>query len=368
MFLCILFFCSLTVTGARTAKADPGSLASTYQPQLKIGVAVGESLWSDSERATRILCEREYNSSTPENFLKWDAVQPEPGKFNWAAPDRWVQWGEQHQLQLVGHVLVWHQQTPDWVFRDDSAAPRGRDSLHALLRNHIATVVGRYRGRIDIWDVVNEAIEDDGSRRDSPWLQILGDNYVADAFQLAHQADPTARLLYNDYNVWMPEKRAGIIRLLQEVRSSGAPVHGIGMQGHWGLHYPTVEELQSTLKSFSELNFEIHITELDITVLPDPSSIPTADIASHFDYNETMDPYQEGLPPELSDQLATRYEQLFKVFLEFPEVVRVTFWGATDKLSWRNDFPISGRTDHPLLFDRAGQPKKAYKALLRLRQ
>ena len=363
----VVAICVAAASETLASGAGNAGLARTFDSHFSLGVAVGKSLWSPEETDTKLLCEREFTSSTPENFLKWSEVQPDRGEFAWSIPDRWAQWGEKHNFELVGHVLVWHRQTPKWVFQDETGKHRSRESLRTLLEEHISAVVERYRGRITIWDVVNEAIEDDGSRRDSPWRQILGDDYVAEAFRLASEADPDAKLVYNDYNVWMPKKRAGILKLLSEVRASGAPVHGIGIQGHWGLNYPVLDEVRATLEDFTNAGFEIHITELDITVLPNPTAIPTAEVGTRIEYQKAVDPYRNGLPKEVSKRLAERYHELFSVFLDYPQVQRVTFWGANDAVSWRNNFPIRGRMDYPLLFDRSGRPKMAYEYLSNLR-
>ena len=289
----------------------------------------------------------QFNSITPENLLKWAPVHPDPGRFDFAAADRFVARGQRHGMFIVGHTLVWHQQTPAWVFAGD------RDTLLARMREHITTVVGRYRGRIHGWDVVNEALEEDGTLRRTPWLQAIGEDYIAKAFEFAREADPQAELYYNDYNLWKPAKRAGALRSATELRSRGLRIDGVGEQGHWGIGEPSLAEIGETLRELpARTGVKVMITELDIDVLPRDPAMWGADLAKKATIRAATNIYPDELPDEPQRQLEHRRT-----------VSRVTFWGVTDAQSWLNDFPIPGRVNYPLLWDREGRPKPAFDAV-----
>jgi endo-1,4-beta-xylanase len=243
---------------------------------------------------------------------------------------------------------------------------------HALLlqrmRDHITTVVGRYKGRIDGWDVVNEAVAEDGTLRKSPWLEIIGEDYIEQAFRIAHEADPEAELYYNDYNAWKPAKRDGIVRLVRSLQAKGIPVKAVGMQGHYGIDYPITELIESAFVAYSGLGVQVNISELDVDVLPNPTGRQGADIGDRIGPVEGFNPYPTGLPVVEEQRLAKRYAEIFGVFHKYARVIdRVTFWGVGDRESWLNGWPIPGRSNYPLLFDRTYQPKTALDVVLSTR-
>jgi endo-1,4-beta-xylanase len=306
---------------------------------------------------------QQFNTITPENLLKWQEVHPRPDQFNFDAADRFVKFGRRHETFIVGHTLIWHNQTPDWVFQDETGNALSRDALLERMREHIHAVVGRYKGQIGGWDVVNEAIEDNGSLRESKWQQIIGDDYLEKAFQFAHEADPHAELYYNDYNEWHPRKREAIKKLVRSLQSKKIRIDGVGLQGHWGLGYPKVEEIEAMLADYGRLGVKLMISELDVTVLPDPGSSGGADIARVTSRN-ALNPYGAGLPEHVSKQLTERYAEIFRIFVKHADKIdRVTFWGIHDGQSWRNYWPVHGRMDYPLLFDRDLKPKPAFFAV-----
>ena len=244
-------------------------------------------------------------------------------------------------------------------------APVSRDTLIARMRNHIQTVVGHYRDRIGGWDVVNEALDDDGSLRRSPWLTIIGPEYISLAFRFAHEADPSAQLYYNDYSLENPAKRQGAVALLRRLLAEGVPVTGIGMQGHDRLDWPSVEQEDSTIAAFAALGVKVMITELDVDVLPRAVRQTGADLRLSAAARPELNPWPESLPDSVQQALAQRYADLFGVFYRHRgEIARVTFWGVTDRDSWKNNWPVPGRTNYPLLFDRDGRPKPAFDAVL----
>jgi endo-1,4-beta-xylanase len=262
---------------------------------------------------------------------------------------------------------VWHNQVPDWVFRDDKGNFVDRATLLKRMHDHISTIVGRYKGRIQSWDVVNEALNEDGTLRQSPWLKIIGEDYIAKAFQYAHEADPQAQLTYNDYSLENEPKRNGALALIAKLKAQGVPVTSVGLQGHDSLTWPSVEDQDATISDFAKLGVKVVISELDVDVLPSVTHQQTAEVSLKVQQEPKLNPYANGLPQSVQQELAQRYADLFRVYLKHRDVVtRVTFWGVTDGDSWRNDWPVKGRTSYPLLFDRSGQPKPAFQAAIRV--
>lgn len=344
------------------------TLKSAYARDFLIGMAVNIDQVSGKDPRAADIVIRQCSAITPENLLKWQAVHPAPGTYSFADADRYVAFGAAHGMQIIGHVLVWHNQTPDWVFQDKSGKPVSRDELLARMKQHIFTVMGRYKGRIQRWDVVNEAFLDDGSYRPSPWYKIIGPDYIEQAFRFAHEADPDARLTYNDYNMVIPAKRDAVIRMVKKLKADGVQIDTVGMQGHYDLTWPSVADLEASVTAYGAAGVLVAISELDLDVLPQASDKKTADITEHLaeEGNARLNPYQKGLPPTMQAKLAERYAAIFALAVKHRDIVsRITLWGVTDAQSWRNDWPIKGRTSYPLLFDRAGQPKPAFFAVLK---
>ena len=349
----------------RGAAAPGPSLREAYAGAFLIGAAINEDQIRGADPRGNAVVEAQFNTITPENAMKWGPLHPAEGVYDFSLADAYVAYGEAHGLFVVGHALVWHEQTGDWVFEHLDGTPLARDELLARMKDHIDTVVGRYRGRVGGWDVVNEALADDGSLRDTPWRGIIGDDYIEQAFRFAHAADPTAELYYNDYAIENPGKRAGAVRLVQGLRDAGAFVTGTGIQAHMTLRWPTPGALDSAIVDLARLG-SVMITELDVTVLPGSQDDQSADIRRHEDDTPEMNPFPNGLPADMQQRLADRYAEVFSVLSRRREsVARVTFWGVTDGDSWLNGWPIAGRTNYPLLFDRAGRPKPAFGAAIR---
>jgi endo-1,4-beta-xylanase len=347
----------------------PATLRAAAGSALLIGAAVNTDMVSGRDTIGAALVRTQFNSVTPENVLKWDTVHPRQGVFDFARSDQVVSFAERNGMAVIGHVLVWHNQTPRWVFQDSAGRPVSRDTLLNRLREHIQTVMGRYRGRITGWDVVNEAVDEDGSLRRTPWLTIIGDDYVARAFEMAHEADPNAELYYNDYSLENAPKRQGAIALVRRLMAAGVPITGVGIQGHDHLDWPTLPQEDSTIGAFAALGLKVPITELDIDVLPRPTPRVGAEVTDTARWRAELNPYTAGLPDSVQQALARRYGDLFGLFLRYPWIVsRVTLWGVTDRTSWKNDWPVRGRTNYPLLFDRDGRPKPAFDAVLRVLQ
>ena len=350
--------------GGSDARARP-TLKDTFKKHFMIGAALNRSqFYEDDTRAVSII-KAQFNTVTPENVLKWESVHPKLDTYDFGAPDRYVAFGEKYHMFIVGHTLVWHQQTPNWVFEDDKGNPVDRDTLLKRMRDHILTVVGRYKGRIKGWDVVNEALNEDGAMRQTPWLKIIGEDYIAKAFEYAHEADPQTELYYNDYSLENEPKRNGAIELIRKLKAQGVKVTAVGLQGHNKMDWPSVDQQDATIAAFANLGIKVNITELDIDVLPAASQHRGADITLNIELQAKLNPYTNALPDSIQQGLAKRYADLFGVYLKHHDVItRVTFWGVADGDSWLNNWPIRGRTSHPLLFDRKGNPKPAFDAVI----
>jgi len=346
---------------------DRTTLKDAFKNDFLIGAAISADQILGREPKATALVERHCGSITPENVLKWEEVHPEPDRYDFEVPDRYVAYGEQHGMYIIGHTLVWHYQTPDWVFKDASGRPLSRQALLERMRDHIFTVMGRYRGRIHAWDVVNEAVMADGSFRKSKWLEIIGEDYVLKAFEFAREADPKAELYYNEYDFEYRPKCEAVVRLIKDLRAKGARLDGLGIQGHWFLDFPRIDELEAYVLALAELKLKLMITELDLGVVPFCHlDAPIVDIAS-FDAEtrKKLNPYPDGLPEAIQEEQARRYHDLFSLFRKHRDKFsRVTFWGVHDGQSWRSYLPIKGRTEYPLLFDRRCQPKPALGAII----
>ncbi|AFN75725.1 family 10 endo-beta-xylanase [Melioribacter roseus P3M-2] len=348
------------------AELNSQTLKDAFKDYFLIGCAISDFQAAGKEPKALEIAAEQFNTITPENMLKWERVHPEPDRFDFELPDRLVEFGQKNGMFIVGHTLVWHNQTPDWVFKDDNGNYLNREQLLARLKEHIYTVVGRYKGKIKGWDVVNEAVDEDGSLRKTKWLEIIGEDYIEKAFEFAREADPDAELYYNDFNTWHKAKREGIMRLIKNLLDKGIKIDGIGLQGHWGLDYPALDELDESLKEYSSTGLKIMITELDINILPTPNNYTGAEITTNFELQKKYNPYPDGLPDSMQTVLAERYAELFGKFLKYRDSIsRVTFWGIHDGHSWLNNWPIRGRTSYPLLFDRELKPKPAFNAVIK---
>ena len=345
------------------------ALKDIFRDDFYIGVALSLDQISGKEPDAIAVVEKHFNSITPENILKWEEVHPELNRYNFEAADRYAAFGEQHKMYIVGHTLVWYQQTPDWVFQDESGKPLTREALLERMKDHIFTVMSRYKGRIHGWDVVNEAIMEDGRFRKCKWLEIIGEDYVLKAFEYARQADPDAQLYYNDYDFEERPKCEGIIRLIRNLQSKGARIDGVGIQGHWFLDYPRIEDIESYILALSKLGIKLMVTEMDISVLPFYAiDSKTVDISS-FDAESQKkhNPYPDGLPDVAQKELAKRYAEFFSLFHKHRDKFsRVTLWAVHDGQSWRSYVPIRGRKDYPMLFDRQCKPKPAFDAIVKI--
>ena len=338
-------------------------LKQNYKDDFFIGTAVNDALIEKRDSLGLELLEAEFNSITPENIMKWMHIHPGKEVYDFNLPDVYVDLGERYQLFTVGHTLVWHSQLAEWV-----TEVKDSTELKEVMEDHINTIVGRYKGKIDSWDVVNEALNEDGSLRESVFHELAGEKYLEWAFELAAEADPEAQLTYNDYNLTNPEKRAGAISIVKQLKDKGLKIDVVGMQGHWNLKGPSLKDIEESILAYHNAGVKVAITELDITVLPNPWDLEGAEVSQNFEGSEFMNPYPESLPDSVQKELADRYQSIFKLFLKHKDKIdRVTFWGMNDGSSWLNGWPIKNRTNYPLLFDRSYRPKEAYHSVLALK-
>lgn len=333
--------------------AQQKGLKDYYKNYFPIGVAVAPRSLQGAEAN---LIVSQFNSITPENAMKMGPIHPREDFYNWRDADSIVNFAQKHGIRVRGHNLCWHQQTPNWFFKDAQGNQVTKEVLLQRLKDHITTVVNRYKGKIYAWDVVNEAIDDDSTRflRNSLWYKICGDDFIIKAFEYAHAADPKAVLFYNDYNTERPEKRDRVYKLLKQLLDAGVPVNAVGLQAHWSIYEPTQSDLLAAIKKFASLGLKVQITELDMSIYP---------------WEKNNRGKRAGEPdtytPELEQKQADQYAMVFKVFRDYKKVITgVTFWNISDRYSWLDSYPVAGRKNYPLLFDQNLQPKKAYQRVV----
>lgn len=399
---------ALLASGATAWSAPTATLKEAYKKDFYIGVAVNRTVTMgtadvEANNADRTqeqvdkdiaLTKEQFNQISPENDLKWVIVQPSEGAdgYDFGPADAYVNFGLSNKMYIVGHTLVWHSQTPNWVFAGTNPPPKSadasraatnaagtnapgrgrfgrgfgggfgtysgprasRDELLQRMRDHIHTVVGRYKGKVKVWDVVNEAVAEGGTNilRNSLWLQIIGPDFIAKAFEYAHEADPNAILRYNDYGMESAAKRHKLVTLIKSLQQQHVPVMAIGTQTHVSVSSPSFATEDQELTELETLGLPIHITELDVNGARGGQRNTGADVASNAATT------QGGMVDNANKRLADEYATLFRAFLKHRNSVKVvTLWGINDAVSWRAN-------GHPLLFDTNDQPKPAFDALI----
>jgi endo-1,4-beta-xylanase len=349
------------------------TLKDVYKDAFLIGTAVTPGITSARDKASHDIVIKHFNSITVENVMKAALINPQPGVYNWEPADDFVAFGEKNNMFIIGHTLVWHNQVPAWFFTNKDGKPNTKEEQIERLRSHIEVVAGRYAGRVDAWDVVNEIMGEDGNYRPTTWVNAIGngDTVVKYAFKFAAQYAPNTELYYNDFNAWRPAKRDGIIRIVKMLQKEGIRIDGVGMQGHWGLNYPNTKYIEDAIDGYAACGVKVMITELDVDVLPltkEGQIIGQSMTERQFQYEEFetfLDPYKKGLPANVQAQLTKRYEELFSIFYKRRDkIARVTLWGLHDGMNWKNDYPVPNRTNYPLLWDRDRKPKPALNAVL----
>lgn len=352
------------------------TLKNAYKNAFLTGTAVTPGITSGNEKTVQDIVVKHFNSITVENVMKAALINPEPGVYNFGPADEFVAFGEKNNMFIIGHTLVWHNQCPTWFFTNAKGQPNSKEEQIERLRSHIAAVAGRYAGKVNAWDVVNEVIGEDGLyRENTAWVKAFGngDTLVKYAFTFAAQYAPDTELYYNDFNTWRPAKRDGIIRLIKMLQKEGIRIDGIGMQGHWGLGYPQNQYIEEAIEAYAATGLKVMITELDVDVLPltkEGQIIGQCMTDKQFQLEEFkafLDPYPQGLPDSIEDAQTKRYRELFSIFYKHRDKIdRVTFWGVHDDMSWKNDYPIPDRTNYPLLWNRNLEPKPAFEEILKV--
>jgi endo-1,4-beta-xylanase len=342
LLILLLFTFNRPVALGQTDKIK--GLKDYYSAYFPIGVAVTPAQLADP--AQRALILQQFNSLTAENAMKMGPLHPREDEYFWRDADAIVDFAQTNHMRVRGHNLCWHTQAPAWMFTDKEGKQVTKEVLLSRLKEHIYTVVGRYKGKIYAWDVVNEAVADGSNEflRNSLWYQICGEDYIFKAFQYAHEADPNAVLFYNEYGTENPQKRDRVYKLLKKMVDAGIPVNAVGLQAHWSVTDPTAERLTTAIKLYASLGLKVQITELDISVYPN------GDKVEDTSYN-----------PQREQQQTEQYARVFEIFRANKQLITgVTFWNLSDRSSWLDNFPVRGRKNHPLLFDEALKPKKAY--------
>ena len=343
------------------------SFQSTLGKHFLIGVAVDTRLPAGQDPAAEAIVKEQFNQVVAENCMKGEENHPEVNRFDFTDGDKLVDWAERNGKTVIGHCLVWHSQPPKWMFTDANGKTVSREVLIGRMYNHIMTVVTHYKGKIKGWDVVNEAFEDDGSYRKSPYYNIIGPEFIELAFQFAHEADPNVELYYNDYSTSKPGKREAICKLVRSLKSKGLRIDAVGMQSHNGYNYPDYAEYEKSIEAFAAEGVKVMMTELDVNMLPNPEGFGGAEVSQNFELQAKYNPYVKGLDKKAQKLFNQRYLDLFKIIERHKNVIsRVTFWGVNDGHTWLNDWPIKGRTNYPTLIDRNNQLKPVVKDIEKL--
>jgi endo-1,4-beta-xylanase len=341
--------CFSQPTTSTAQEEDTKGLKDYYKDYFSVGVAVSPQVLKGPEAA---LIKKHFNSMTAENAMKMGPIHPEENKYNWQPADEIVDFAMANGMKMRGHTLCWHNQTPNWLFKDEQGKEVTKEVLLKRLKDHITTVVTRYKGKIYAWDVVNEVIDDNDSKfyRESLWYKICGEDYIAKAFEYAHEADPNALLFYNDYNTESTGKRERIYTMVKKLMDAKVPIHGVGLQGHWSIYQPTGAAVRESIEKFASLGLIVQVTELDVSVYQ-----------SEHERRDRKENEDDTFTEEREQKQIEQYKTFFKVFRENKDkLTSVTFWNVSDKRSWLDNFPVRGRKNYPLLFDQELKPKKAY--------
>ena len=307
------------------------TMREAFKDKFLIGAAVNIRQVKSKDPKIQKVIKEQFSALVPENCMKPEEIHPKQYLWDFSDADAIVKLAQKNKQAITGHCLVWHSQVPYWFFKDDMAQPVTKEELINRMRDHIHTVVGRYKGKIKGWDVVNEAILDNGQMRNTQFYNTIGPEYIRLAFQFAHEADPNAELYYNDYSMDNPA------------------------------------EYEKSIETVAAEGVKVMVTELDLSVLPWPSGNYGAAVETNFEYQKSMNPYTDGLPADKAKEQTDFFVKLFKIYLKHADVIdRVTFWGLTDGDSWKNGWPMAGRTDYPLAIDRNYNPKPFVEEIIKL--
>lgn len=357
-------FCAASLLSC-TQKAPEAevTLKDYFGDKFLIGVAVNVDQSWERDTLGAAIVKKHFNSVVAENCMKSEEIHPTPFTWNWGDADQFVKFGEENGMTVIGHCLIWHSQCSPWFFTDENGKQVSAEELKTRMRDHITAIVTRYRGRIKGYDVVNEAILDNGDYRNSKFYEILGEEFIPWAFKCAHEADPDAELYYNDYSMALPGKREGVVKLVKSLKAQGLRIDAVGMQSHMGMEHPDFAEYEKTIQALIDAGVKVAITELDMDAIPTVSF--GASVEDEAAYSAQMNPYPEALPDSVSQIWNDRMKQVFRIYEKYQDhICRVTAWGVQDGDSWKNDWPMKGRTNYPLLFDRNYEMKPFLKDII----
>ena len=341
---------------ASCSAAEEKGVKDAFEGKFYIGAALNASEIVGADTAGVEILKKHFNSIVAENCMKCEEIHPQEDVYDFTLADKFVEFGEANDMFIIGHCLVWHSQLARWFAYDEEGNYVTPEVLKQRMKDHITTIVTRYKGRVHGWDVVNEAIVEDGSYRKSPFYEILGEEFIPWAFECAHAADPDAELYLNDYGMNVPGRRDAYVKLINDLKARGLRIDAIGMQGHMGMDYPTVEEFETSLLAYAGTGVNVMITEWDMSALPTVNM--GANISDIEEFKASLNPYPDGLPEEVAAVWNERMTAFMDLFLKHSDkITRVTAWGISDDDSWKNGWPVRGRTDYPLLFDRNLEPK-----------
>lgn len=348
------------------------SLKQAYRDYWRMGISVNQ--WEVAAEANNDQTShfpqivQHFDWLVAENCMKCEVVHPQEGVYDFTLADQFVNKALASGCHVVGHCLIWHSQLAPWFFTDAEGKQVSAEVLKKRMREHIFTILGHFRGRVEAWDVVNEAFEDDGSLRRSKFYEILGEDYIPLAFQYAHEADPNVELYYNDYSMNKATKVEGVVNFFRPLLAKGMPLTAIGLQGHLILgDSDYLTEYEHAVETIASLGVKAQFTELDLSVLPNPYGFSGANVSDRFAYREALDPYKKGLPAAKQQEFDQFWVDFFTMLMRHKsDILRMGFWCMTDGNSWRNGFPVKGRTDYATLFDRQGQPKPTVQKLIDL--
>ena len=357
-------FCAASLLSC-TQKAPEAevTLKDYFGDKFLIGVAVNVDQSWERDTLGAAIVKKHFNSVVAENCMKSEEIHPTPFTWNWGDADQFVKFGEENGMTVIGHCLIWHSQCSPWFFTDENGKQVSAEELKTRMRDHITAIVTRYRGRIKGYDVVNEAILDNGDYRNSKFYEILGEEFIPWAFKCAHEADPDAELYYNDYSMALPGKREGVVKLVKSLKAQGLRIDAVGLQSHMGMEHPDFAEYEKTIQALIDAGVKVAITELDMDAIPTVSF--GASVEDEAAYSAQMNPYPEALPDSVSQIWNDRMTQVFRIYEKYQDhICRVTAWGVQDGDSWKNDWPMKGRTNYPLLFDRNYEMKPFLKDII----
>lgn len=355
--------------------ANSTALKTHFSSDFKVGAALSRDIVNGQSPEADAIVAKHFNTLTVENDMKAEIVSPRRGQYDFSHADNFIDYAQKHGTFVIGHTLIWHNQTPPWFFEDEQGVSYTQDQQAEVLKRHIEVMAKRYAGKVDAWDVVNEVIDDNGEYRPTVWVKRIGngDKLVKLAFSTTQKYAPDTELYYNDFNAWKPGKVKGIVRMIRMLKKAGIRIDGVGIQGHWGLNYPRIELIESAIDAYAAEGVKVMISEIDIDVLPitkEGQVIGTGLLHKQFqqpEFEVFLDPYKTALPADVEKQLNARWTELFSLFKRKSDKIdRVTFWGVDDSTSWKNYYPVADRTNYPLMWNRDFSPKGALEAVLAL--